>query len=105
MEDSMGMHENGGTKNRGRVTDITVGEFLPAPTRPNFPIELDVEANRPIGRGGTKHRGDRADTNRQFTGNNRRQPNFGDPRGSGKKQTQGGGKGLQRAHAGDRRRD
>jgi hypothetical protein len=89
----MGMHKSGGTKNRGRVPGASAAEFMRSPTRPNNPVELRAEANRPIGRG-TKQRGDRRDTNRQYTTTNRHQPNFGDPLGSGRKQTQGGGKGL-----------
>jgi len=90
----MGMHKSGGTKNRGRMGGTTAPASSRSPTNPNTPQELRADANRPIGRGGTKHRGDRRDTNRQFTGNIRTQPNFGDPLGSGKKQIQGGGKGL-----------
>jgi len=44
-----------------------------------------------------KKRGDRRDTNRQFTTTNQHRPNFGDPLGSGKKQKQGGGKGLKQS--------
>lgn len=92
----MGMHKSGGTKNRGRMGRTTSPASLASPTRSNTPQEMRADATRPIGSGGTKHRGDRRDTNRQFTGNIRTQPNFGDPLGSGKKQTQGGGKGLKR---------
>lgn len=88
-----GMHKSGGTKNRGRTAGAS-HQLGPTPTRPNVPQELRAEATRPIGRGGTVQRGDRRDTNRQFTGNIRHQPNFGDPLGSGKKQTQGGGKAV-----------
>jgi hypothetical protein len=90
----MGMHKSGGTKARGRTQRGASDRVEPSPTRPNHPVELRTEASRPVGPGGTKHRGDRRDTNRQFTGNIRTQPNFGDPLGSGKKQTQGGGRGL-----------
>jgi hypothetical protein len=52
---------------------------------------MRTDAARPVS-AGTKKRGDRRDTNRQFTGNVRAQPNFGDPLGTGKKQVQAGGK-------------
>ena len=94
----MGMHKHGGTKTRGRTAGAS-HLLAPNPTHPNVPQTLRADANRPIGRGGTKHRGDRRDTNPQYTGNLRHQPNFSDPLGSGRKQKQhaakafkGGGK-------------
>ena len=89
----MGMHKSGGTKNRGRTAATTAPAASRSPTRSNTPQEMRADATRPVG-SGTKHRGDRRDTNRQFTGNIRSQPNLGDPLGSGRKQIQGGGKGL-----------
>jgi len=86
-----GMHKSGGTKNRGRTAGAT--HLLgPNPTHPNVPQTLRTEASRPIGRGGTKQRGDRRDTNRVFTNNDKLQPNFSNPAGSGRRQIQGGGK-------------
>ena len=86
-----GMHKRGGTKTRGRMG--AASHLLgPNPTHPNVPQELRTEANRPIGRGGTKQRGDRRDTNRVFTNNDKLQPNFSNPAGSGRRQKQGGGK-------------
>jgi hypothetical protein len=82
-----------------RTEDAWRGSTAPAslasPTRSNTPQELRADANRPIGqwRDETSRR-TVATTNRQFTGNTRTQPNFGDPLGSGRKQIQGGGKGL-----------
>src|SRR3954451_7609345 len=93
-EQHMGMHKSGGTKNRGRTPGAShlIG---PNPTKPNVAQEMRAEANRPTGRnGGGKHRGDRRDTNRVFTNNDQMQPNFSNPAGSGRGQTQGGGKGL-----------
>jgi hypothetical protein len=55
---------------------------------------MRTDAKRPQGRG-VKKRGDRRDTNRQFTTTFQHQPNLGDPLGSGRKQKQGGSKGLQ----------
>jgi len=85
------MHKSGGTKARGRQRGATHPAGV-SPTRSNTPQEMRSDATRPIGRGGTKQRGDRRDTNPQFTGNAKRRPNFGDPLGSGRKQIQGGGK-------------
>jgi hypothetical protein len=77
---------------RGR-TARTVPSAV-APTKGRAPLEQRTGANRPVGAGAGKHRGDRRDTSRPFTNNNRRQPNHGDPLGSGKKQIQGGGKAV-----------
>ena len=84
-----GMHKSGGTKARGRPR---VSGATDKSTRSGTRQSLRVNTTRPAGRGSTIQRDDRRDTNPQFTGNNRRQPNFGDPLGSGKKQIQGGGK-------------
>jgi hypothetical protein len=88
----MSMHKHGGTKNRGRTPGAS-HQLAPNPTHPNVAQTLRADATRPIGRG-TKHRGDRRDTNPQYTGNLRHQPNFSDPLGSGKKQIQHGGKAM-----------
>lgn len=90
---SGGMHKGGGTKARGRTAGASSAAFDRSPTKPNTPISMRTEATRP-GSAGVKKRGDRRDTNPQFTGSNRHQQNNGDPMGSGKKQTQGGGKAL-----------
>jgi len=90
---SGGMHKSGGTKTRGRMGGASAPASTRTPTRPNTPIELRADASRPVS-SGVKKRGDRRDTNRQFTTTNQHRPNFGDPLGSGKKQKQGGGKGL-----------
>jgi hypothetical protein len=71
---------------------VTPPRGTAVPTDGAIEIGKRTQATRPQGRGGGKNRGDRRDTNQQFTGNNRRQPNFSDPLGSGKKQIQGGGK-------------
>jgi hypothetical protein len=89
------MHKSGGTKSRGRSRGGASDKFDPSPTRPNTAVQLRTDASRPVS-AGTKKRGDRRDTNRQFTGNERMRPNFGDPLGSGKKQIQGGGKASKR---------
>jgi len=64
----MGMHKSGGTKNRGRsnVTGTGRGDVGPRSTRPNPPITVEAEANRPVSSGG-KHRGDRRDMSPTYT--------------------------------------
>ena len=89
--ESSGMHKSGGTKNRGRTPGAS-NLLTPNPTHPNVPQEMRADTTRPIGAGGTIHRGDRRDTNRQYTGNLRQRANFGDPLGSGRHQIQAGGK-------------
>jgi hypothetical protein len=66
----MGMHKSGGTKARGRnsVAKPVPGKDLgPQASKPNPPITVKAEANRPVSSGG-KHRGDRRDMHRQYTG-------------------------------------
>ena len=94
IRSSGGMHKSGGTKSRGRSAGVSAPASTRSPSRPNTPVTLRADADRPQGRG-VKKRGDRRDTNRQFTTTFNHQPNLGDPLGSGRKQTQGGGKGLQ----------
>lgn len=52
----------------------------PSPTSPNLPISLRVEATRPVNAGGGKHRGDRRDTSRTYSGNVRHSSRGGNPR-------------------------
>ena len=78
----------GGNKKRAR-TNIHAEQMT---TRPNLPVSMRQATTHPQGRGSTPHRGDRRDMNPVFTNNNRHQPNFSNPAGSGKGQTQGGGK-------------
>jgi hypothetical protein len=75
------------SKTRGR-TNIHAKEMT---SRPNLPNAKRATTSKPQGPG-SSHRGDRRDTNRVFTNNDQRQPNFSNPAGSGKGQTQGGGK-------------
>jgi hypothetical protein len=66
----MGMHKSGGTKARGRakLAGHDAGPDMgPRDTRPNPPVTVKTEANRPTSSGG-KHRGDRRDMHRQYTG-------------------------------------
>jgi hypothetical protein len=85
-----GMHKSGGTKRRGRSRDIAPDPV--APTKAAFPKEIRTDTTRPVTPGGGKKRGDRRDTNPQFTGNAKHRPNNVDPQGSGRKQIQGGGR-------------
>ncbi len=62
-----GMHGGTDRKQRGRTN---IGNAAgPRATRPNVPQTLRAEANRPQSPGGTKHRGDRRDTNKLYTNN------------------------------------
>ena len=62
-----GMHGKTDRKSRGRTN---IGQPAgPTPTRPNTPVSLRADANRPVSPGGTKHRGDRRDTSRLYTNN------------------------------------
>lgn len=62
-----GMHNSGDKKTRGRTAITKINSR--SATRPNTETELKTEATRPIQAGGTKHRGDRRDTSRLYTGN------------------------------------
>lgn len=66
-----GMHKGGGTKARGRSSIKTApdagADLGPRATRPNPPITVKAEANRPVSSGG-KHRGDRRDMSRTYSG-------------------------------------
>lgn len=74
----MAMKPPSGTKSRGRSKirgdDTTIGN------KAAVRLEKRTEATRPVKPGGGKNRGDRRDTNKTFTGNERRQPNFSNPR-------------------------
>ena len=84
----MARNPTGKTKDRGR-THIHADNMT---TRPNLPVSTRQGANHPQGPGAGSHRGDRRDMSRVFTNNDQRQPNFSNPAGSGKGQTQAGGK-------------
>jgi hypothetical protein len=84
------MHNSSETKHRGQTPGLA-HLFVPHPTHPNLEQTLRANANRSV-KAGVAHRGDRRDTSRPFTNNQRHQPNLSDPLGSGKKQIQAGGK-------------
>lgn len=72
----MGMHQKSDRRTRGRATisgNVGAsyqkgGDIGPSPSKPNVPEEMRAEANRPV-TAGVKHRGDRRDTNKAYTGN------------------------------------
>jgi hypothetical protein len=74
-----GMNAKTDRKARGRTN---IGQPTgPRPTRPNLPIDLRTEANRPGSPGGgNKHRGDRRDTSRLYTNNAKHSSRGSDPR-------------------------
>ena len=84
------MHYSGGTKPRAHTPGLAP-LFAPHPTHPTLQQILRANATRPV-KASPAHRGDRRDTSRPFTNNQRHQPNLSDPLGSGKKQIQAGGK-------------
>ena len=65
MAKAQGMHHKGDRKQRGR-TSITPG--LVNPAAPRLPVEERNEATRPISSGGGKHRGDRRDMSKMYSG-------------------------------------
>ena len=57
-------------KARGRTAKTTAPEpSTPEPTEGKVQQERLTEANRPVRAGSGKHRGDRRDTNKMYTGN------------------------------------
>jgi hypothetical protein len=82
-----GMKHNSDRKTRGRTSisgnpgasEMRKGDIGPNPTRPNVPEIVRTEANRPAS-SGAKHRGDRRDTNKTYTGNARHSARGNNPR-------------------------
>jgi len=76
-----GMSHKTDRKTRGRSSisgnvgtrEMGKGDVGPSATKPNVPEILRAEANRPVTANGNmnKHRGDRRDMNRTYTGNER----------------------------------
>jgi hypothetical protein len=68
-------------KTRGR-TSITesVKAASRNPTKPNFEQERRAETTRPVSAGAGKHRGDRRDMNKAYTGNERHSARGNTPR-------------------------
>jgi len=71
----------GDKKTRGR-TSITESVKANArnATRPNFQEERRAETNRPVSAGAGKHRGDRRDMNKAYTGNEKHSARGNTPR-------------------------
>ena len=49
-------------------------------SKPNYPEQMRTEADRPVGPG-PGHRGDRRDTNKAYTNNQRTRANHANPKG------------------------
>jgi hypothetical protein len=64
------------TRGRSSITHIDKAN----PTRPPVQVVERVDADRPIGSGTGKHRGDRRDTNRYYTGNQKHAARGSNPR-------------------------
>ena len=56
-------------KTRGRTAITGQNIDTPSKTRPNVEQTMRREASRPVSSGGGKHRGDRRDMNKAYTGN------------------------------------
>jgi hypothetical protein len=57
------------TRGRTAISGQNVDTFSKSKTKPNVEQVLRREATRPQGPGGGKHRGDRRDMNKAYTGN------------------------------------
>lgn len=83
----MGMKHKTDRKTRGRtsitgsvgMTSMKRGDAGPRATKPNVPEILRAEASRPQ-TAGVKHRGDRRDTSKTYTGNTRHPSRGSNPR-------------------------
>ena len=82
-----GMKHKADRKTRGRTSIsgnvgssyLGKGDAGPRGTKPNVPEVLRAEANRPVS-AGVKHRGDRRDTSKTYTGNARHAARGNSPR-------------------------
>jgi len=74
-----GMHHKGDRKQRGR-TNIDNVPGLVNPAAPRLPIEERNSASRPTSSGGGKHRGDRRDMSKTYSGTSRHASRGSDPR-------------------------
>lgn len=83
----MGMKHKSDRKTRGRTSisgnagasSVKPTKMGPRPTKPNVPEVLRVEASRPQSPG-VKHRGDRRDMSKAYTGNTRHPSRGSNPR-------------------------
>ena len=78
MAKAQGMHSNRDRKLNGRSGATIVSG--PRPTRPNTPQEARVDANRPVSAGAGKHRGDRRDMSKHYTGTDKHAARGNTPR-------------------------
>lgn len=80
----MGMHSGKDHKQRGRtsITKTAKVSSKPSPTHPDVPQQQMVDVNRAVTANGNmnKHRGDRRDTNKTYTGNTRHASRGNNPR-------------------------
>jgi len=81
-----GMKHKSDRKTRGRTSisgnpggSRSPDKATPRATKPNVPETLRAEANRPV-TAGVKHRGDRRDTSKTYTGNARHPARGNNPR-------------------------
>jgi len=80
-----GMSHKADRKTRGRSAvsggawHLGGGDAGPRPTKPNVPAVLHVETSRPV-TAGVRHRGDRRDTSKSYTGNDRHPARGNTPR-------------------------
>jgi len=82
-----GMKQKADRKTRGRTTisgnlkTSPAGQAQKGPrrTKPNTPDSLRADTNRPVS-AGTRHRGDRRDTSKTYTGNARHPARGNNPR-------------------------
>lgn len=82
-----GMKQKSDRKSRGRtsisgnlpVAEMGKGQIGPRKTKPNVPEVLRAEVNRAVS-AGVKHRGDRRDMSKAYTGNTRHPSRGSNPR-------------------------
>jgi len=70
MAKTQGMHHKGDRKQRGR-TNIGMTPGLINPAGPRLPVEEQNDTTRPISSGAGKHRGDRRDMSKTYSGTSR----------------------------------
>lgn len=67
------------TKEFPSVSEMAKGDIGPKATKPNVPDVMRAEANRPVS-SGVKHRGDRRDMSKAYTGNAKHSARGNNPR-------------------------
>jgi len=79
MTKSLGMHHKADRKQRGR-TNINITPGLVNPAAPRLPVEERSETTRPVSSGAGKHRGDRRDMSKTYSGTSRHASRGSNPR-------------------------